>query len=404
MARRTGKKREFEELSSYSSSKEYRKHRRRGRVRKVILAVGVAIFLLLGIVGAVLIHISTTYVSKLSTTSITKDPEALGINTMAGTLVQDDSIKNIALFGLDSRTDVFEGLSDVTMILTVDNRHDKVKLTSIMRDSEVHIEGQSYSGYVDWYSKINASYMLGGPQLAIRTLNQNFGLDITDYVTLNFAKLAALIDAFGGVDLEVTGEEVVQINQNLFDLMREVEEQTELDEENGDNSVHEYADIDWGDFVYRDDGEISFYDNIYADGVYHLTGDQAVAYGRIRRIGDDFERVQRQQKVLRKMMEKIADISVVEYPNILRQLMPLCETSLELDDVLGMAPIVTVGFTVETISVPDYQYELDLHDSATYNLVYDVEQASHRINCFIYEDISPYWDEYGYDTGVSAAE
>ena len=95
------------------------------------------------------------------------------------------------------------------MILTVDNKHQKLKLTSILRDSEVTIDGERFNGeYIHYTDKINAAYNLGGPELAIRTLNQNFGLDIRDYVTVNFANMAAIVDAFGGVDITMTADEV----------------------------------------------------------------------------------------------------------------------------------------------------------------------------------------------------
>ena len=80
-------------------------------------------------------------------------------------------------------------------------------------------------GYVNYTDKINAAYSLGGPELAIRTLNQNFGLDIRDDVTVNFAYMAAIVDAFGGVNITMTGEEVYQLNANLWALSQEVEDE-----------------------------------------------------------------------------------------------------------------------------------------------------------------------------------
>lgn len=83
----------------------------------------------------------------MTTTSIAKDNETLGIDPE--NIVMDDSVRNIALFGVDSRNGDFTGLSDVVMILTVDNKHGKIKMTSILRDSEVQIEGESYNmGYL----------------------------------------------------------------------------------------------------------------------------------------------------------------------------------------------------------------------------------------------------------------
>ncbi len=388
---------EFEEISSYSSSKEYRKHRQGSRWKKILMAVAAVLCVLLIAVGAGMIYVSTVYLSDLTTTDVTKDPETLGIAPEAVSRHSDDSITNIALFGLDARGDVFVGQSDVVMILTVDNKHHKVKMTSLMRDSRVSIEGTGFDGYYDTHGKLNAAYSWGGPELAMRTVNRNFGMNIQNYVTINFAKMATIIDAFGGVDLEITGGEMREINVNLRNLRDEIESGWYTDED------EETAHILDSDFLLNAWGEVDFYDNTYEGGVYHLNGNQAVAYGRIRNIGDDFERVQRQQKVFYKLMEKVANISVTEYPGIIREMMPLCETNLTLQEVLGLAPIVMSGFTVESISVPNADYELDLHD-VDYDLVYDLQQASHRVDAFIYEDDSDYWDEYGYDTGASQAQ
>ena len=138
----------------------------------------------------------------------------------------DDSIKNIALFGLDQRSAYSEDStrSDVIMVLTVDNKHKKLKITSILRDSYVSIEGENSNGvHVDYMDKINAAYAEGGYELAIRTLNRNFGLNIMDYVTIDFTDTAAIVDAFGGVEIALTADEKREINRNLWDLSQETE-------------------------------------------------------------------------------------------------------------------------------------------------------------------------------------
>ena len=186
----------FEDMSSYSSSKEYKKRRKNRRGRTVAKSLFGVLCVLMILLGTGSMYISTELIGDLTTTTITKDKDALGIQESA---ILDNSIKNIALFGLDSRTSEFKGQSDVIMILTVDNRHHSIKMTSIMRDTRVPIEGQGFEQYIDgWDTRINAAYAYGGPELAIRTLNQHFGLDIEDYVTINFVNMAAIVDAFGG--------------------------------------------------------------------------------------------------------------------------------------------------------------------------------------------------------------
>lgn len=401
MAKRT-RDQAFEDVSSYSSSKEYKKRKKNRRGRTVLKSIAGVLCVLLILFGAGLMYISTNLIGDLTTTTITKDPADLGIREDA---ILDNSIKNIALFGVDSRSDSFEGLSDVIMILTVDNRHHSIKMTSVMRDTRVPIEGETLSGgYLDnWDTKINTAYMEGGPQLAIRTLNRHFGLDITGYVTINFVNMAAIVDAFGGVDMYVSGEEVLEINRNLWNLSQEVEEQKAIDMENGVFHERNYAVVEEGDYIPDLNGKVDMQNGTFQGGTFHLNGNQAVAYGRIRYVGSDYGRVERQQKVLTGLVQRLKSLGVTDYPGLIRQLMPYCETNLSLEDIVAMAPILASSFDIQSITVPDIQYETDLFDGPAednvYYLIYDVTGAAERISAFIYEEDSPYWDQYGNTSG-----
>ena len=189
----------------YSNSRPVKKGRpKRWGVGKTIVALVLVLVIAVG--GSV-----AYMLSGLTMTSIPKSDSALGIQAGA---MSDSQITNIALFGLDSREDGNTGRSDVVMVLSVDRRHHALKLTSILRDSEVSIEGYGYD-------KITHAYAYGGPELAIKTLNQNFNLDIRNYVTVNFYQMAEIVDAFGGVDIQLTAEEVYSLNENLWNLSQE---------------------------------------------------------------------------------------------------------------------------------------------------------------------------------------
>ena len=142
----------FEDVSSYSSSKEYKKRRGKRRVRAVLRGIAIFFCLVFILCGSGLVYVSTNLLSGLNTTSIAKDDDTLGIDSE--NIVMDNSIKNIALFGVDARNTEFTGRSDVIMILSVDNRHGKIKMTSILRDSELLIEGEGTSGYLSYVNKI----------------------------------------------------------------------------------------------------------------------------------------------------------------------------------------------------------------------------------------------------------
>lgn len=388
----------FEDVSSYSSSKEYKKRKKNRRGRAVLRGIAVFFCLVFILCGSGLVYVSTNLLANLTTTSIAKDNDSLGIDTE--NIVMDSSIKNIALFGVDSRNGDFTGLSDVIMILSVDGVHGKLKLTSILRDSELSINGETLNGdYVNYTAKINNAYRLGGPELAIRTLNRNFGLDIREYVTVNFANMAAIVDAFGGVDMELTAEEVGAINDNLWALSQEVEDQKETDMANGTYEEQTYSEIKSTDYFPDVNGEINIAYGEYEGGTYHLNGNQAVAYGRIRYVDSDWGRVERQQKVLAALVGKVTELSWSDYPSLIQQMMPYCETNLDLTDVMGLAPILLTDFTISSISVPNADYETDLFSdydsSGAYRMIYDATGAAQRISAFIYEESSPYWEQYG---------
>lgn len=134
------------------------------------------------------------------------DEKNLGISSEIADKYGDTDIFNVALFGLDTRDEnSFSGRSDTIIIVSVDRKNNVVKLSSILRDSYVAIEGHKNQ-------KITHAYAFGGAELAIKTLNQNFSMNITDYATINFYKLGQAIDLLGGIDIEVTEAERVHLN------------------------------------------------------------------------------------------------------------------------------------------------------------------------------------------------
>lgn len=358
MAKRKQRRDEFQDISSYSSKQAYKKNQKKKKRTGLKVFLGF-LFTILVLVGGVLIYASTVLLGDLKTTTITKNKAELGISEDTKS---EAGITNIALFGVDSRSDegTFSGRSDAIMVMSVDNIHHKIKLTSIMRDVRVYMgEG---CGYDSGYDKLNHAYMYGGPEMAIRTINQNFGLDIQDYVTVNFASMAKIVDAFGGVNIDLTDDEIEQINLNMTYLAQESPESMS--------------------------GDISTYAPLTAGQGVLLNGDEAVAYGRIRAIGDDNGRVERQQEVLSALLKKASSVSKLEYPNIIRQLAPLCETSLSFDKILSLAQIAVTGFQIERLSIPsDVEgYASDYCEGGGWMWTYDTSVAAEHIHEFIYED------------------
>lgn len=241
------------------------------------------------------------------------------------------SIRNIALFGIDSTSN--QGRSDAIMILTLDNKHNKVKLTSIMRDSYVDINGKK--------DKINHAYAYGGPELAIKTINENFGLNIKDFISVNFDSLEAIIDKMGGVQLRITAEEVPHIS------------------------------------------------GIEGPGVHNLTGSQALAYSRIRyAAGGDYQRTQRQRNVMQGLYEGFRYTGLTEYPGLISSFLPHVTSNMSVTEMLGIgkeySKIISSG-------LDQYRFPRDGEGTNktinnVYYLEYDIKKAGEAMRAYIFEN------------------
>ena len=182
---------------------------------------------------------------------------------------KEDGVKNILLIGNDSRTEDESGRSDAMILISISSRTHSVHMTSILRDIYVDIPGHDGN-------RLNAAYAYGGPELLLETLEENFDVEVNRYMLVNFQAFANLIDAGGGVDLDVTNEEVQYINGYL---------------------------VEYNQLENRPEG--TDYLDTSLSGNIHLNGPQALAYCRNRYIGSDFARTERQRKVLSAAMKKL---------------------------------------------------------------------------------------------------
>lgn len=270
----------------------------------------------------------------------------------------DTNITNIALFGLDTREYDIGTRSDCIIILTVDNTRGKIKLTSLMRDSLVDIPGYERN-------KLCHAYSYGGPELAIRTLNRTFDMNITDYAAVDFGQLKVLIDLVGGVHIDVSDEERRETNK----------------------FIEEYC-VEAG--VPED--EIPY---IKESGYQYLTGVPAMCYSRIRKggTGDDWGRVERQGEVLQAMFDQVKTLSKPEMVNLVQKFMPYVTTSLKPTEILPLVVGAVQNGTpiLQHTRIPvdgDWKYSSD----GCY-IKFDADRAAEQINQYIYDDIFP--DAFG---------
>ena len=227
--------------------------------------------------------------------------EALRKNMLenAEDLVSDDNVINILLIGCDARSKNARGRSDSMILLSINKNTKKVILTSFLRDTWVKIPGVGSQ-------RLNAAYVFGGPKLLIRTMEANFHIRIDKYARVNFYSFMDTIDAVGGVDIEVTDEELEYLN----DYVRH------------QNRLLGKSNLDEG--------------TLTKSGKYTLNGVQALAYSRIRYVGTDFARTQRQRNVLEEIFRKARNMGLIEMNDFLEKLLPNITTNLEKGQIFSL--------------------------------------------------------------------
>lgn len=231
--------------------------------------------------------------------------------------------RNILLLGNDSRSLDDNGRTDTMIIASINQQTGEIKLTSIMRDMLVSIPGKSAK------NKINAAYRFGGPNLAMKTVNEAFDMNISEYVVVNLANFAEIIDSIGGIDMDVTYDEMLNVN-NILNYYKEDAEKNGLAEGKDFSELDQYG------------------ENI------HLTGQQALAYSRIRKLDTDYKRTERQRDVLVAIANKLSTQSVAELMVTALNLWNNVRTNLPFFDAvqLGIKGASAISGGVEQFRIP----------------------------------------------------
>lgn len=223
------------------------------------------------------------------------------IESVADEKVQENGVINILLIGNDSREDGEDGRSDAMILVSVSSKTGKILFTSLLRDIYVSIPGHDDN-------RLNAAYSIGGPELLMQTVEENFDIPVNRYVLVNFDAFAGVVDAVGGVDLDLTNDEVKWVNAYLNEY----------------NLLHG-QDIKTG---YMDEN---------ASGNLHLNGPQALAYTRNRKIGTDFGRTERQRKVINAVIEALPSALMTNGPGVIDEFCGHLTTNLTKSECYMLA-------------------------------------------------------------------
>ncbi|MCD8338333.1 MAG: LCP family protein [Lachnospiraceae bacterium] len=255
------------------------------------------------------------------------------------TLPGDDGIYSILLIGSDRRDDSWNGNSDVMIVVTVNSNTKKIIMTSYMRD--LYADIPEYGVH-----KLNYAYAAGGADKLIETLEDNYGIEIDNYAAVDFDSMAEIIDLIGGVDIEVTDDEVSVLNNYLSS------EDKEYALENG--------------------------------GVYHLNGAQAVAYMRIRYVGNaDYQRTQRQRDVLSEIFEQAKEMSAAELTELAQEVLELADHDISALDMISLISSLS-GLTEYELVENRIPYD-GLYTSQDEMLVPDFAATIEKLHEVLYE-------------------
>ena len=214
--------------------------------------------------------------------------------------LRQDGVTNILLIGNDSRENGEDGRSDAMILLSISEKTRTVQMISFLRDMYVEIPGHDGN-------RLNAAYAYGGPELLMETVRENFQIPVSRYVLVNFEAFANLVDAVGGVDLELTSEEVEYVNGYL---------------------------VEYTQLAGRPEG--SDYLDTSRSGLIHLNGPQALAYTRNRYIGTDFGRTERQRKVLSAVIGELPKALLTNPQEVLDGLLSNLTTNLTRGEFLRL--------------------------------------------------------------------
>lgn len=206
-----------------------------------------------------------------------------------------DDIINVMLIGQDARPGEERARSDSMILVSINKRRNTIHLTSFMRDLYVQIPG-----YLD--NRINTAYRFGGTELLGQTLQQNFGITVDGYLTVNFDQFQTIVDILGGVDIEMDQEEADYMNDSM------------------------------------DLGPVEA-------GMNHLNGEQALGFARIRYIsGSDFARTERQRRIITSVAESLKGASATQVLDLMNQVLPYVSTDMSKNQIITFLATATTVF------------------------------------------------------------
>lgn len=308
--------------------------------KKAIIIISSILVLILALIFTYVYTMS----NKVSRVEIDREDV---VNIGKETPKEQKDVTLIALLGSDYSEYYETSASDATMILAIDKKNNKIKLCSLMRDIYLDLPQGG---------KMNLNYTIldGGPASILKTINYNFDLAIDKFVQVDLERLPKIIDALGGVEIEITGEELQYINGYI----------DHIDKNNGTQTPH-----------------------ITTSGLQLLNGTQASAYSRIRyTAGRDFKRTERQRDVLNALFVKFKDINFTELPGLINEILPLVTTNLTNGEIISIAKDgLSMGLSgLEQGRFPSDANIINTEFTDMYHMNIDIEATTNELHNFLF--------------------
>ena len=284
-------------MENRNNEKNTNKKKKKSVVGKVILIIVIILVILLGMGAGIGFWYVQDKLGKVNYVDISSDD----IEVTEGIDEKMNGYRTIAIFGVDSRSNQLEKgtRSDCIILATIDESTKEVKLTSVYRDTYLELTGRGLD-------KVTHAYSYGGAALAMSTLNTNLDLNITEFVTVNFESVVDIVDAVGGVSINVTNAELKYINGYIDEIVKVT----------GKSSSH-----------------------VTSAGTQTLNGTQALAYGRIRYTsGGDYKRTERMRDVLMAVVDKAKRMSITKLNSLADTLLPKVYTNISSGEIISLIP------------------------------------------------------------------
>lgn len=358
------------------TSAKRKKSKKSGKKNSRIFLFVAEMVILVILLAVLYVVLKTEKVDKISI-----DKENIVINEAVENNEVLKGYRNIALFGVDARDKSLGkgNRSDTIMICSINEETGDIKLVSVYRDTYLNLGNDSYN-------KCNAAYAKGGPEQAINMLNMNLDLNIEDYVTVGFTGLIKAVDAVGGVEINILEEEIRHLNNYQISMVGKTTDGKTFTAEEGKD-----------------------YTAITHAGVQNLNGLQATAYCRVRQVGDDFMRAQRQREVLTAIMEKAKKMNPATLNKILDEVLPYVSTSLGVEEMVAAIGDITKYNIVAKDGFPfeEYRSTGNLGSKGSCVIPVDLKANVTKLHSFLFEseeyemspEVQSYSQKISADTG-----